>query len=147
MANTLYDIARQKFLKGELNWESGSFKVCLVNKNIYTPNFSSHVNLSDVSASAIPVPGGGMTTGYTGGVALVNKTATAGAADADDVTFTAVDAGRADMEALLIYFDSGNASTNTLIALIDSATGLPIQPNGGDIIVVWDSGVNKIFRL
>jgi len=24
---------------------------------------------------------------------------------------------------------------------------LPITPNGGDIIVTWDNGINKIFRL
>ena len=32
-------------------------------------------------------------------------------------------------------------------AYIDTATGLPITPNGGDIIVTWDNGINKIFRL
>jgi hypothetical protein len=34
-----------------------------------------------------------------------------------------------------------------LIAYIDSATGLPILPNGGDITVVFSSGASKIFAL
>ena len=48
---------------------------------------------------------------------------------------------------MLIYKDTGDNATSPLIALIDSATGLPITPNGGDIIVVWDNGANKIFKL
>jgi len=34
-----------------------------------------------------------------------------------------------------------------LIAFIDTATNLPVTPNGGDIIVAWDNGANKIFKL
>ena len=39
------------------------------------------------------------------------------------------------------------AGTSPLIANIDVATGLPITPSGGDIIVQWDTGANKIFKL
>jgi len=28
-----------------------------------------------------------------------------------------------------------------------TASGLPVTPNGGNIIVAWDNGVNKIFKL
>ena len=41
----------------------------------------------------------------------------------------------------------GTEATSPLIAYIDTATGLPITPNGGDIIVTWDNGTNKIFRV
>jgi hypothetical protein len=34
-----------------------------------------------------------------------------------------------------------------LIAYIDTATGLPVTPNGGDITIAWDSGANRIFKL
>ncbi len=34
-----------------------------------------------------------------------------------------------------------------LVAYIDSATGLPVIPNGGDITITWDSGANRIFAL
>jgi len=30
---------------------------------------------------------------------------------------------------------------------MDTATGLPITPNGGDIIITWDNGTNRILRL
>ena len=135
MANTLYDKARERFLRGQINWDTDTMKVCLVDKNVYTPNFTTHEYLSDVSGSAI----------VAAGVTLTGKSSTSGAADANDVTFTAVSGN--ESEALIIYKDTGDTATSPLIALIDSATGLPITPNGGDIIVVWDNGANKIFKL
>ena len=135
MANTLYDKARERFLRGQINWDTDTMKVCLVDKNVYTPNFTTHEYLSDVSGSAI----------IAAGVTLTGKASTSGAADANDVTFTAVSGE--ESEALIIYKDTGDNATSPLIALIDSATGLPITPNGGDIIVVWDNGANKIFKL
>ena len=135
MANTLYDKARERFLRGQINWDTDTMKVCLVDKNVYTPNFTTHEYLSDVSGSAI----------VAAGVTLTGKSSTSGAADANDATFTAVSGN--ESEALIIYKDTGDTATSPLIALIDSATGLPITPNGGDIIVVWDNGANKIFKL
>jgi hypothetical protein len=76
---------------------------------------------------------------------LTAKSTTGGAADAADITFTAVSG--ASIEAIIIYVDSGTEATSPLIAFIDTATGLPITPNGGDIIVTWDNGTNKIFKV
>ena len=135
MANTLYDKARERFLRGQINWDTDTMKVCLVDKNVYTPNFTTHEYMSDVSGSAIIAPG----------VTLTGKASTSGAADANDVTFPAVSGE--ETEAIIIYKDTGDNATSPLIAMIDSATGLPIKPNGGDIIVVWDNGANKIFKL
>ena len=50
-------------------------------------------------------------------------------------------------EALVIYKDTGTESTSPLIMYIDTATGLPVTPNGGDITVTWDNGTNKIFKV
>jgi hypothetical protein len=43
-------------------------------------------------------------------------------------------------------YDDTHAS-DALIAYIDTATGLPFTPSGGDIEVQWDSGANAIFKL
>ena len=51
------------------------------------------------------------------------------------------------VEALVIYQDSGVSATSRLIAYIDTATGLPVTPNGGNITVTWDNGANRIFKL
>lgn len=137
MANTLYDKGRQRFLEAQLNWLTDNYKVLLVDTGAYTPNFSTHEFLSDIPTSA--------RVGTTSGVALTSKTTTGGAADAADITFSSVTG--ASIEALVIYKDTGTEGTSPLVAYIDTATGLPITPNGGDIIVTWDNGANKIFKL
>lgn len=135
MANTLFDFARQRFLEAQINWMTDTIKVILVDTGAYTPQTSVHQYLSDISASAR----------IAGPVTLTAKATTGGAADAADVTFTAVSG--ASIEAIVIYVDTGTESTSPLIAYIDTATGLPITPNGGDIIVTFDNGTNKIFKL
>ena len=142
MANTLYNIARQKFLRGEINWDSATIKCALVDSG-YTPDYAVHENLTSVGGPTFVAPVGGTQTGSP----LTGKSSIAGAADANDLTFSSVTGDQG--KALILYLDDGSGvlANFTLIAYIDSATGLPITPNGGDIIVVWDGGVNKIFRL
>ena len=135
MANTLYDSARQGFLEAQINWLTDTIKVLLVDAGSYTPNVSTHHFLADIQISSR----------IAGPVTLTSKTTTGGAADAADVTFTSVSG--ASIEMIVIYKDTGTEATSPLLAMIDTATGLPITPNGGDIIVTWDNGVNKIFRV
>ena len=135
MANTLYDSARQGFLEAQINWLTDTMKVLLVDSGAYTPNVSTHQFLADIPISSR----------IAGPVTLTSKTTTGGAADAADVTFTSVSG--ASIEMIVIYKDTGTEATSPLLAMIDTATGLPITPNGGDIIVTWDNGVNKIFRV
>jgi len=138
MSNTLYDNARELFATGEINWEDDTFYVYLVTGG-YTPVTASHKVISDVSSSAR----------ISGPVSLSSKTADAGACDAGDVTFSSVTADDDDdeVEYIIIAKWENTEDDSPLIAIIDTATGLPITPNGGDIIVTWDSGTNKIFRL
>lgn len=135
MANTLYDYARQRFLEAQINWMTDTIKAILVDTSAYTPQTSVHQYLSDISSSAR----------IAGPVTLTAKATTGGAADAADITFTSVSG--ASIEAIVLYSDTGTESTSPLIAYIDTATGLPITPNGGDIIVTWDNGANKIFKV
>lgn len=135
MANTLFDFARQRFLEAQINWMTDTIKCILVDTGAYTPQTSVHQYLSDIPTSAR----------IAGPVTLTSKATTGGAADAADCTFTSVSG--ASIEAIVIYADTGTESTSPLIAYIDTATGLPITPNGGDIIVTWDNGTNKIFKV
>ena len=135
MANTLYDYCRQRFLEAQINWMTDTVKVILVSTSAYTPQTAVHQYLSDIPTSAR----------IAGPVTLTAKATTGGAADAADCTFTSVSG--ATINAIVIYKDTGTEATSPLIAYIDTATGLPITPNGGDIIVTWDNGVNRIFRV
>lgn len=135
MANGLYDKAREAFLSTGINWSADNIKIILIDKTKYTVNLASDQFLSSI-ASLAQVATSAVLTG---------KTVTAGVADAADVTFPAVTG--AACGAIVIFKDTGTASTSALIAYIDTATGLPVTPNGGDITVAWDNGANKIFKL
>ena len=136
MANALYDTGRSAFLTAGVNWSSDNIKAVLVKTTSgYTVNLASDQFLSTiVSGNRIATSGN-----------FASKTTTAGVADAADVTFTAVSGSAAG--AVVIYKDTGTDTTSQLIAYIDTATGLPVTPNGGDITVSWDNGANKIFKL
>ena len=135
MANALYDKGRQGFLEGSIDWDTDTIKAVLIDAADYTVNLATHQYLSDIPSAARVATS----------AALSGKTVTNGVADANDFTFTAVSGDPS--EALVIYKDTGTEGTSRLIAYIDTATGLPVTPNGGDINVAWDNGANKIFKL
>jgi hypothetical protein len=135
MANALYDLGRQAFLEGTIAWLTDNIKAVLVDTAAYSPNLAEHANLSDIPGGARIATSGNLAT----------KTSTAGVADADDLTFSGVTG--TSCEALVLYKDTGVAGTSKLIGYFDTATGLPVSPNGGDITVQWDNGANKIFKL
>lgn len=135
MANALYDKGRKAFMDGGIAILTDDIKVVLVDTATYTVDLVNHDFLDD-----IPVGERVATSGN-----LASKDSTAGVFDADDITFSTVSGDVS--EALVIYRDSGAAATSELLAYIDTATGLPVTPNGGDITVTWDSGANKIFKL
>lgn len=136
MANALYGKGREGFLDGTIDWDTDTIKVVLIDVADYTVSIDVHDNLDDITTAAAKV---------ATSAALSSKTVALGVADAADVTLTAVTGD--PCEALIIYQDTGTASTSRLIAYIDTATGLPVTPNGGDITIQWDSGTNKIFKL
>lgn len=134
MANALYDKGREGFLDGSIDWDTNVIKALLVDTAAYTVNLATHDMRDDVAAGVIATSN-----------ALASKTVAAGVADAADVTLTAVSG--ATVEAIILFVDTGTPATSRLIAYIDTATGLPVTPNGGDITIQWDNGGNRIFKL
>lgn len=136
MANGLYIAAKEGFLNGTVNFSTDNIKALLVDTGAYTVDLTTHANLSDIPTLARIATSSNLGT----------KTVTGGAADAADVAFTAVVGPT--VEAIVLYKDTGSATTSRLIAYIDTGvSGLPVTPNGGDITVSWDNGSNKIFKL
>ena len=140
MANQLYTKAKEDFLSGLLNLSSNTVTLSLIDTDVYTFS-SAHEDRADVPNTAV------IST-----VNLGSKTVTGGVFDAADATFSSVTG--ANCEALILYHNTGDAensggdqATSRLIAYIDTATGLPILPNGGDITVRFSDGANKIFAL
>jgi len=135
VSNQLYTKGRQKFLEGALAWLSQDFKAVLVDAALYTPDLVNHEFLSDI-------PVGARVATSTN---LASKTSTSGVADAADVSYVSLSG--ATVEYVAIYRDTGVAGTSPLVALIDTASGLPFTPTGTTVTVAWDNGSNKIFKL
>lgn len=135
MSNQVYAKARQSFLEGTIAWLTDTIRCVLVDAGAYTPNLATDQFLSDIPIGAR----------IATSAALTSKLSTAGVASAANTTFTAVTGVQSEF--IAVYKDTGVVGTSPLIALIDTATGLPVTPNGSDITVVWDTGANKIFKL
>lgn len=136
MTNALYGLGRQSFLSQSpaLDWDTDTIKHDLVTSG-YTPSIDSHqYRVSNGSGNRVATSD-----------AYGSKTVALGVADAANVTHSAVSGSQVTQ--ITIFKDTGNENTDPLIALIDTATGLPVTPNGGDITVTWDDGANKIFKL
>lgn len=93
-------------------------------------------DLADITAGARIAVSAAVGSATVGTVAV-------GVFDHADVTFTAVSG--ASVESLDYYKHTGTDSTSPLIMNIDSATGLPVTPNGGDI--TWAPNASGVFQI
>jgi hypothetical protein len=139
MGNRLYDKGRELFLLGDLEWDTDVFSLLLIDTDDHAINHTN-VARADITSGAEVANLAGNST-YP--AALASKTHAAGLADAADATFEAVNGD--EVEQLIIYKNSGATANDYLIVSIDTATGLALTPNTGDVTVVWNS--NGIFRL
>lgn len=135
MANALFDNGREGFLAGDIDWDADNIKLVGVDEADDTPDLNNDNDLADRAAAS--------RVGTSGNFS--SKTTTAGTADAADETVSTVSGDQ--FESFDIYQDTGTESTSRLICNIDTATGLPFTPSGGDITYTWDSGSDKIFTL
>ena len=135
MANALYDKGREGFLDGSIDWDTNDIRLILIDEADDTIDLAVDDNLDDRAAPSRVATSG----------AFASKTVTNGVADAADVTLSAVSGDQS--ESIDIYKHTGTEATARLICNIDTATGLPVTPNGGDITIQFDSGANKIFKL
>jgi len=156
MPNTLYSTAKQAFLTSieidnvqtNIDWVNDNFGAALVS-SIYTIDAIADSHLSDIPSSAILSRTSLTTSAIGSGSGL-------GTAYAESVTFTdfpGVSTGTQG-DYIVIYRDAGTGqdSDNLLISYIDTADGLPVIYNTGDIQVNWDNtntgtSVGRVFRL
>jgi len=134
--NALFDSGRQAFLEGAIAILTVDVKLVFVDHGVDTPVAATDDFLNDIAAGARIATSGNFSS----------KTSTAGVFDAADVVVAAVTG--AQFESLVIYNDTPAAESGKhLIALIDTATGLPFTPTGNNVTVAWDNSSNKIFKL
>lgn len=135
MSNERYSYANQAFLSGQINWISDTIKVCLVDTAAYTFLKDIHQSLADIPSNARVAIS----------PALTGKIATGGVATADDAVLPNVTGPV--VGAVVLFKDTGVELTSTLIAYLDTLTGLPVNPQGQTITITWDTGPLGIFTL
>jgi hypothetical protein len=134
MANALYDGGREGFLDGSIDWDTDDIRVMgLTSAQAFS---AAHKFVSDLTAGNIVV---------RAAAGVAGKTVTAGVANHSTLTLSAV-TGSAIARLVYYKFNASDAAAR-LICYIDTATGLPVTPNGGDITVTPDTGANKLFKL
>ncbi len=130
MANALYPIGKKAILDADIDLLVSDIKVVAVSST-YTYN-SAHDFYADL-------------TGVIQESAnLSGKTTTGGTFDASDLApaFTGVST---NIDAIILFQDTGNVATDRLIAYIDTGTGFPLTQDGGNVNITWDaSGIFSI---
>jgi len=127
MANYIYDLGCSALWGGDIAYDVDNIKCVLVDSAVYTPN-----KITDQFLSDIPL-GARVATSSN----LVGKTITGRAIDADDVVLPTVTG--AVSEYVVIYQDTGVEATSQLLIFVDTATGLPVTPDGTDITIRWNA--------
>jgi hypothetical protein len=140
VANGIFTVFRNNSLQaGAPNLSSATIKAMFVDHADDTPVLATDDFINDIlSAARVPA--------IASCPALASKTIGtlgAGVFDAADTVFTAL-TGDAS-ESLILFEDSGTDTTSDRIAYWDTATGLPLTPNGGDVTVQWNASGIIIF--
>lgn len=134
MANALYVAFRNGVLGSHstrVDLDADTIKIVLTDHGGDTPAPTTDDFYNDISGGTV----GSLSSALTG---KTIGTVAAGVFDSDNVTFSAVSGN--SVESVNMLKDTGVTSTSDLIAYYDTATGLPVTPNGGDIIVAPASG-------
>lgn len=135
MANAIYPKWKEAVIQGAAGSSlTGTVKVALVDTGVYTYSAAHQFlsSLTGVVGTAQTLAG---TKTFTNGKFSVTGS----------VTFAAVTG--ASVEALVYYIDTGTAATSPLVCFADAGqTGLPVTPNGGDIVVNFDQA-NGVFTI
>ena len=137
MANALYDKGRQAILEGGIAWLTDNIKVTSIDEDDDPPVLTTDDFLDDITAGAREFQSGN----------LASTTSTDGTADAADLAPAFTGATGDEFESITVYRDSGAAGTSELICNIDTATRLPMTPDGGNINITWSAGADRIFTL
>lgn len=127
MANSFYNFGKESFVGGDLAFDTDNNKIVFVDEADDTIDLALDQDLADRAvASRVAISGN-----------LTSKTITGGTLDAADTTVNSVTGDQ--FESIDLYKDTGVEATSILILNIDTGTGLPATPGGGNITVQWNA--------
>jgi len=110
--------------------DTDTIKAALTDEQTTTVVPGTHVDYADISAMTVDTPATMSTAGVTTAIY-------GGRIDYDDFLFTSVSGN--SCESLNWYMDRTTEANSPLILHVDTATGLPVTPNGGNINVTLDA--------
>lgn len=139
MADAFYEDYRNALFgngtHGTPDLDTDTIKVALRDEGTTALNLATQIDLADVSSAHVG-------TAQTATSPTVG-TVSVGTFDHANLTWSSVSG--ASVESLDYYEDTGTPSTSPLIMNIDSATGLPVTPNGGDI--TWTPDAAGVVQI
>jgi hypothetical protein len=148
MANFVYNIAKKQLLDGDIDFNApDDIRILLLEA-------ATDENPDDVDVQAVLARAGTTeltSTGYARQALAAEATSQDDANDraefdANDVTFSAVSqAGSETVIGWLLFKFITDDASSIPIAFVDTATGLPLTPNGSDITITWN--VEGILQL
>ena len=124
-------------LEADIDWLVDNIAVVSIDEADDVPDLALDEDLADILAAAREFVSGNLAT----------KTSTAGTADAADLVPAFTGATGDQFESITLHFATGTDATALLICNIDTATGLPLTPDGGNIDITWSGGADRIFTL
>ena len=143
MASGLYDAFKLDMLDASsvVDLTSETLVTCsIVSGATYVENLVTHDFENDLVKYS-----GGDTEDIVMTTTTVAVTTGVTAFDAVDTVFATVSLNTNDVDGLVIWWDTTVNTTSPLVCFIDGFAA--VTPNGGDITVTWDSGINRIFSL
>lgn len=126
MANAMFVSAKIALFKGDLDLDN-DIRAILGDAADDSPNVSTDDFLDDIASGARVAVSS----------AMGSKTYTSATFDAADVTWSSV---TGDVSEWIVgYYHTGTDGTSSLIWYMDTGTGFPVTPNGGNITAQWNA--------
>ena len=131
-----YEEGIAHIMGGEVDLVNAQISVALIDLTKYTPDLVNHDTLDEVTEDALIAER-----------VLIGKTLDGTTFRADNPVFTNIPTGTPDVGAFLVFLETGDLNTSLLLYFDEDATNLPVTPDGTDITIPWDLGVNGIFKM
>lgn len=136
-------------MNGNFSLASDTMRVMLLDdSSIYTFDPDGHEFVSDITSAGNEMSGTGYSRKTLSNTSVTEDTSDdEGVWDADDITFTGLDAGT--IQTIVVYKqvggdDSTPGDDRVIVVLDDDSpgsgvSGLPLTTNGSDVAIAWNS--------
>lgn len=142
MASALYNNYKLNMCK--IDWTNVAVNVrCMLVDSTYALDIDAHLHKSDIDTLSVEISGTGYTAGgelLTTKVVTIDNVTDSAKFNADDITWTA---STLTARGAIVYLDSGNVNTSTLIDYIDF--GVDKSSSASDFVIQWNT--DGIFKL